>query len=296
MANRTQILIDTDLGDDVDDALAIIMALQSPELEIVGITTVFGDTQKRAEMVMDLFGKCQRKDVPVYVGHGEPLVEKLTEVREPIQYSIVEQVHTVNREMSAVDFILQSVKEYPDITIIAMGAMTNLAMAFYRDPEIMKAVKIVAMGGIFNQSVPEWNMQCDPEAARIVMNYAENLIMFGLEVTKHCTILEEKFQKIKERGSQQIAYFLKGVELFCQKTGFPVTLHDVALIAYLLNPEVAVLKKSDYTIELAGNLTRGGIVHKGNAYQLETEAEKEFYYVQSIDLELFEKIVIEKIS
>ena len=75
-----RILIDTDLGDDVDDAAALIMALNSPELEIVGITTVYLDTVKRAEMVLELCGKCGRSNIPVCAGFSRPLIERPNQI------------------------------------------------------------------------------------------------------------------------------------------------------------------------------------------------------------------------
>lgn len=80
-----KILIDTDLGDDTDDAAAVIMALNSPELEIVGITTVFKDTIKRAEMVIELCEQYGRADIPVYSGFGLPLIERPKYEEDPIQ-------------------------------------------------------------------------------------------------------------------------------------------------------------------------------------------------------------------
>jgi len=296
LEGKKKILIDTDLGDDVDDAAAIMMALHSAEFEIIGITTVFQNTEKRAEMVLDLCEKCGKKDIPVYAGHGKPLIERPAYEEEPIQYEILEKKQVVNRKISAVDFIIQSVKEIPGLTIVEMGAMTNLAMAFYKEPEIMEQVNIIAMGGIFNQSIPEWNMKCDPEAARIVMDHAKHLIMFGLEITKFCALPENMLDDLYKERKELIAYFLKGVEVFRDKTGYPVTLHDALLIAYLLNPDIVKLKKSDYTIELAGEMTRGGIVLKGNMYHLDMKTEKEFCFAESIDITAFQKMVMERIS
>lgn len=93
--------------------------------------------------------------------------------------------------MPAEDLILQCVRDNPDLVILAMGAMTNLAMAFLREPELMRHVKILAMGGAFFDAKPEWNIACDPEAARLVMEQSENLIMMGLDVTKYLRISPE---------------------------------------------------------------------------------------------------------
>jgi inosine-uridine nucleoside N-ribohydrolase len=292
---KQKILIDTDLGDDVDDAVAVMMAINSMELDIVGIVTVFQNTEKRAEMVMELCEKCGKKDIPVYAGYGQPLIERPVYEENPIQYDILENRYQIDKSISAVDFIIQSVRENPDITIVEMGAMTNLAIAFYKEPQIMRTAKIIAMGGIFTQSTPEWNMKCDPEAARIVFDYARHLVVFGLEVTKHCGI-SETIIKTQYRDNKKIDYFLKGVEIFRKKTGYTVTLHDALLVAYLINPDIVKLKKRDYTIELAGEMTRGGIVLKGNMYNMDTVSDKEFYFAESMNVEEFQRIVLERIS
>lgn len=293
---KRKIIINTDLGDDVDDAAAIIMALHSPELEVIGITTVFKDTVKRAEMVLELCEKCGRRDIPVFVGFGSPLIERPDCKEAPIQYELLEKKKLISTELTAVDFIIQSVCEIPDLIIVEMGPMTNLALACYQEPEVMKLAKIIAMGGMFTQSAPEWNMKCDPEAARIVMDHVKYLTMFGLEITKHCVLEEQILQKICEKENEILTYFLKGARIFQEKTHYPLTLHDVLLIAYLVTPQIVGLKKADYTVELSGDLTRGGIVFEGNMYHLNAIADKEFYFAESFKKEEFQKLLIERLS
>lgn len=288
-----KILIDTDLGDDVDDTAALIMALNSPELEIVGITTVYLDTVKRAELVLELCSKYNRKDISVCAGFSNPIIERPDPKTSPIQYEALEKDRKkqVITDCDGADFIIQKVKEHPDLTIIEMGCMTNLGIAFYREPELMKQVNILAMGGVFSGSVPEWNIQCDPEAARIVMDYAEHLKMFGLEVTKHCLIPNEFMEELCPKESERMQYYKKSIALFREKTGYVYTFHDVLLIAYLLDETVVELEQNDFTVELAGRYTRGAIVFKTNAYDLHTDIQKDFYYTKSIDVKKFRKYV-----
>lgn len=294
---KRKILIDTDLGDDVDDAAALIMALNSPELDIVGITTVFKDTVKRAEMVLELCEQYGRSDIPVCAGFGNPLIERPDCEEAPVQYEILKkgQEQNIYRQLDGADFIIQTVKEHPDLTIVEMGPMTNLGIAFYRNPELMKNVPVIAMGGVFSSSAPEWNMKCDPEAARIVMDYAEHLTMFGLEVTKYCKISDQDLETLCPPENDRMQYYRKGTRIFREKMGYVFTLHDVLLMVYLLDSSVVEVGKSDYTVELAGEQTRGAIVFKTNAYDIHTEVEKDFYYTESLDIEKFNKIVKERI-
>lgn len=292
-----KILIDTDLGDDIDDAAALIMALNSPELEIVGITTVFLNTVKRAELVLDLLDQYGKTDIPVCAGYGRPLIERPDSERDPIQYGILrkDRRDEIVRTCDGPDFIIQKVKEYPDLTIVEMGAMTNLALAFHREPELMKKVPIIAMGGVFDSSAPEWNIQCDPEAVRIVMDYAEHLVMFGLEVTKHCRVSEEFLDRLCPADSERMQLYRRGCRIFREKTGYAFTFHDVLLVAYLLDSSIAELKKSDYTVELLGENTRAAIVFRTNAYEIDAKSHRDFYYAEHIDIEKFRQMVKEKI-
>ncbi|MBF4691990.1 nucleoside hydrolase [Fusibacter ferrireducens] len=296
--NTKTILIDTDLGDDVDDAAAIIMALNSPELEIMGITTVYQNTYKRAEMVMDLCKQYGRTDIPIYAGYGTPLIERPVHEESPIQYEILNKgVHyNPKTDIDAVDFIIQSVRDNPELIIVAMGAMTNLGLAFHRAPEIMKNVQIIAMGGMFTSSAPEWNLLCDPEAARIVMDFSESLTMFGLDVTKYCLIQEELLDSLFSNKSERMMYYRNGIEIFKEKTGYPVTFHDVLLIAYLIDPSIVELKQSDFTIELSGTSTRGAIVFKVNAYEIHSKTDRNFRYATKMDEAKFRDLVIKRIS
>ena len=292
MSNK-KILIDTDLGDDIDDSAALIMALNAPELEIVGISTVYLDTVKRAEMVLELCSKYDRETIPVCAGFGCPIIERFNLNTPPIQYEILEKdrKNQIVSDCDGADFILQKVKEHPDLTIVEMGCMTNLAIAFYREPELMKKVPILAMGGTFSSSFPEWNIKCDPEAARIVMDFAEHLQMFGLDVTKYCQIPDTLMETLCAKDSERMQYYKKGIQLFRKKMGYAYTFHDVLLIAYLLDPTVAEMEQNDFSIELSGTHTRGSVIFKTNAYDLHTTVQKDFYFAKSMDVEKFRSIV-----
>lgn len=292
---KKKILIDTDLGDDVDDAAALIMALNSPELDIVGITTVYQDTAARAEMVLELCGMYGRQDIPVCPGFGLPLIQRPSMDAKPVQYAVLSQKRPVARECDGAEFILRAVREHPGLTIVAMGAMTNLALAFHRAPEEMREVPVIAMGGAFTNGLPEWNIQCDPEAARIVTDLAGHLSMFGLDVTKYCRIGDEMLQELCPPENERMQYFLRGVEIFREKLGYTVTLHDALLIAYLLDPSVVSLVQSDFTVELAGAHTRGGMVSRISPYMLEPACQKDFFYAESIDADKFRRIVRERL-
>ena len=289
-----KVIIDTDLGDDVDDAVAIALAVLSPEIEVAGITTVFKDTKARAEMVKDLLEFYQMGRIPVYTGQGLPVIER-PKMEKPIQYSILRNEYEPEQSLDAVDFMIKTATENDNVCIVAMGPLTNLGLAFLKAPEIMKRVEIIGMGGAFLNSYPEWNIICDPEAARIVTDFAENLTMLGLDVTKYTKLTAKEMEEVKNSIHPAIQYLYKGMEIFMDKTGFPITLHDALLIACLIDRETVTLKKGDYTVELKGELTRGTIVHKTNYYDEVCETEKDFYYAVDLDLQRFKNIVMERV-
>lgn len=291
---QKKVIIDTDLGDDVDDAVAIALAVLSPEIEVAGITTVFKDTKARTEMVKDLLEFYQMGNIPVYIGQGLPLIER-PKMEKPIQYSILRNEYIQEQSLDAVDFIIKTAAENENVCIVAMGPLTNLGLAFLKAPEIMKRVEIIGMGGAFLNSYPEWNIICDPEAARIVTDFAENLTMLGLDVTKYTKLTAKEMEEVKNSNQPAVQYLYKGMEIFMDKTGFPITLHDAVLIACLIDREIVTLKKGDYTVELKGELTRGTIVHKTNYYDAVCETEKDFYYAVDLDLQRFKNIVMERV-
>lgn len=234
-----------------------------------------------------------REDIPVCAGFGNPLIERPDLQTPPIQYDGLEKERKgqIVKDCTGADFIIQKVKEYPDLIIVEMGCMTNLGIAFYKEPELMKQVNIIAMGGVFSSSFPEWNIKCDPEAARIVMDYAEHLKMFGLDVTKHCLIPDELMEELCPKENERMQYYKKNIQFFRERTGFVYTFHDVLLMAYLLDETVSELEQSDFTVELSGYHTRGSIVVKTNAYDLHTDIQKDFYYAKSMDVEKFRELI-----
>ena len=155
----------------------------------------------------------------------------------------------------------------------------------------MREVRIIGMGGSFLNSSPEWNILCDPEAASIVMERSGRLIMMGLDVTKFLRMDEKRLKAWKDRKDKRMDYFLEGVRLFQEATGYPVTFHDVLLVAYLIDSRVVTLKKGHFAVELSGRLTRGTMVDMTNYYEINPEVETDFQFAQSVDLERFYRIV-----
>src|SRR5580658_3377077 len=142
--HREKIIIDTDIGDDVDDAFAVVLALRSPELEILGVTTTFGDTETRAKLVDRLLGEAGREDIPVAVGAPTSANNQFTQRRYAEGGHFARASHP-----QAVDFILQQIRRYPgQITLVAIGPLMNVGAVIDKEPETFRKLRrVVLMGG-----------------------------------------------------------------------------------------------------------------------------------------------------
>src|SRR5450755_1827591 len=144
-----KIIIDTDIGDDIDDAFAVALALQSPEMHILGLSTVSGDTTARAKILDELLGQSDHKDIPVTAGipanlpfTTTPYIGRQGRFGEKGRFA--KAVHP-----PAVDFILEQIHRFPDqITLVAIGPLTNIGLLIDKDPQAFRRLKrVVMMGG-----------------------------------------------------------------------------------------------------------------------------------------------------
>jgi inosine-uridine nucleoside N-ribohydrolase len=186
--SRTPVILDTDIGTDIDDAFALALVVNSPELELLGVTTVAGDTQARARLAAKLLweaGGAWRK-VPVYAGEpGKPQPMDQTRWANGFTSSALHM-------SGAVDFMKTEINRRPGkVTIITIGELTNVAALLKSDPSIAKMIKLIAMmgGSVARGYAPdskpeaEWNIKSNPEAAQTVFSSGVPLRMAPLDVT-----------------------------------------------------------------------------------------------------------------
>ncbi|WP_459587465.1 uridine-preferring nucleoside hydrolase UriH [Corynebacterium camporealensis] len=272
----TKIILDCDPGH--DDAVALLLALGNPRIDLLGITTVGGNNSlekvaRNARVVLEVAG---RTDVPVYAGCGRPLL------REP---EIADDVHgdtgmdvagvelpTPNAPLAdghAVDFLITTIMEAEPqtITLVPTGPLTNIALAVRKEPRIVERVKeVVLMGGGYHEgnwsAVAEFNIKIDPEAAHIVFEEPWPVTMVGLDLTHQALATDAVEASIKELGTP-VADFVVGLfgffrEAYRENQGFehpPV--HDPCTIAYLIDPSVVQTVKAPVHVELTGRHTTG---------------------------------------
>ena len=216
--NKRKIIIDCDPG--IDDSLAIMLALKSPEVEVLGITIVCGNSPVKMgfENAKKILAHMNRLDIPVYIGENKPLkrdyVNALdTHGADGLGESFLPRVLGYQQEIGAVDFLADVLKK-EKVSVIALGPMTNLAKLIQKDPEAFDQIEeLVSMGGSFKSHgncspVAEYNYWCDPDAAALVYDTlyknGKMIHMIGLDVTRKIvltpTILEYICRLDKETG------------------------------------------------------------------------------------------------
>ena len=263
-----KIIIDTDIGDDIDDAFAIALTTQFSQAELIGVTSVFRNAKARAQLVKKLLESTGRQ-VPVRAGEKLPYKEPFhrfakdtdtvpPESSTPCQWE--ESYGTYSVEEGAVEYLAECAEQYGgELCIATIGPMTNLARAIEKYPDKMKRCgKIVSMGGSFEKFMPEWNYLCDPEAADIVIRSGIPFYAVGLDVTLKCPLEEgllEKFRSSQKPVNQLLSLWLKRWFDFF---GFEKSvMHDPLALASIVS-DVCKFKKQYVKIELE---TERGAVH-----------------------------------
>jgi len=270
-----KIIIDTDPGQ--DDAVAILLALGSPEVDVLGITCVAGNvplalTQRNARIVCEL---AARTDIPVFAGASRPMVEPLvtaehvhgkTGLNGPTLWNPTMPL----RKEHAVDFIVKTLRTNRDgaVTLCALGPLTNIALALIKAPDIAEHIhEIVLMGGGSFEGgnitpAAEFNIYVDPHAAKVVFQSGIPLVVMPLDLTHKTLTTRERVACFEKMGSrvgtftaQMLGFFERFDMVKYGSEGAP--LHDPNVIAYLLKPEIYGGRNVNIEIETASNLTRG---------------------------------------
>lgn len=235
-----KVIFDTDIGDDIDDAVALkfVLAHDGKELDVLGVTTAYKDAFHRAKAAAAIVRECG-KTTPVFV--GEDGVEKEKDFRV-IQYFSSMKDERVETK-SAVDFILESARKYPhEITLLSLAPLCNLAAAYRKDPEGFALLKrIVMMGGCFSYPYAEWNIRCDLRSAKTVISCPVELWAVGYDITKDTCLEEGEIEKIANlKGGEILA---KMQEAYITQTGRVPTMHDPLTASALVSDFLRFEKK-----------------------------------------------------
>lgn len=280
------ILIDTDPG--IDDLMAILFALKSPELDVLALTTVFGNhyvevTTRNALRLLELAG---RDDIPVARGAYSPLVREYKEPPTIVHgqdgmgdAGLTEEPDSEAAHTRAAQFIVEAVMSRPgEITLVPIGPLTNIAMALKLEPRLVKATRrVVLMGGTAfadgNVSpVAEANIHNDPEAAALVFGAGWDVVMVGLDVTKQVMMDHAYIHRLaasKMPYAELVARVVPHYQTFhtlINKGASAIHTHDPSAIAYLIRPDLFRTIQRRVRVETCGYATGQVIVDRSGAF------------------------------
>jgi inosine-uridine nucleoside N-ribohydrolase len=268
---RTRVLIDTDPG--VDDAVAILLALSSPEIDVVAVVAVAGNvsldkTALNARRIVSLSG---RRDIPVAAGCASPLSEAVTEESVVHGHDGLGDLHWDEPDVAldprvGVDLTAELIREAP-LTIVAIGPLTNLAVLLQRHPEVVSGVEhLVIMGGAsFEGNVTpaaEFNIWADPEAARQVFAAEWRITLMPLDLT-HQAFLDDDdldyFRSLATEVGRRVAGMLEPYARFHERWhgSRDVFMHDAMAVYQVLDPTAITTQGVQLAVEVAGVHSRG---------------------------------------
>ncbi|KAG9456882.1 hypothetical protein H6P81_001390 [Aristolochia fimbriata] len=275
MGEKKKIIIDTDPG--IDDAMAIFLALQSPELDVIGLTTIYGNvyTTLATRNALHLLEVAGRTDIPVSEG-SHVTFTKGTKLR------VADFVHGTDGlgnqnfpppkskpiELSAPEFLVQQANQYPGaVTVVALGPLTNIALAIELDPEFPKKIQqIVILGGAFavNGNVnpaAEANIFGDPDAADMVFTSGADVLAIGLNVTHQVVLSAADREKLSQSKGKLAQYMCKILDIYysyhLDAYGTDgVYLHDPTCLVAALDPSLLTYVEGVVRVQTAG-ITRG---------------------------------------
>jgi inosine-uridine nucleoside N-ribohydrolase len=261
---REKIIIDSDIGDDIDDAFALGLALSSPEFEIIGVSASFGDTQTRAKMFDRMLGELGHGDIPVAMGMPANVnLNAFTQRRYAEGGQFARASHP-----GAVDFILEQGRKYPgEITLVAIGPLPNVGAMIDKDAAAFRKLKrVVIMGGNVRTLLdpygvappiaphPEWNIKNDIASAQKLFNAGVPLVVMPLDSTANLKMNEVARTALFAHGSM-LTNILAGLYYeWSAATRSPTPiLYDPMTVASMLDPALCPLTPMHLSVDEAGN-------------------------------------------
>jgi len=254
-----KVWFDTDIGGDIDDALALLLAMASNEIELLGVSTVFENTKARAQIVKKLLKLGGFTNVPVYAGIGKPY--NATKVYEddvildgyPKTYTKEVFGNEIVEDVDCIEQIAKCLRENDDVNIVATGALTNISELIIRYPEECKKIKcLYIMGGAIKLNLNEFNFTCDPEAASNVISSDIKKKLVTLDCTFKCELSDEQINKLKSCESELVKRVMDMHSLW----GYGMILHDPLTMGVLLDDFVK-FEKGNILVEVEGKYSAG---------------------------------------
>lgn len=278
-----KIIIDCDPGH--DDALALLWALSSNEIEVLAVTTVAGNQtlEKVTNNAVKVLTVAERYNIPVAAGCDKPLIKELVIGGEIVhgesglEGPILPKNGFEISKLSALELMIQTIEKTNEkLIILGLGPLTNIAHLLITGPDLKSKIEAISImgGGTVGNWTPaaEYNIFADPEAAYVVFNSGIKIIMSGLDVTQKAYVTKEENERLREQGNKCSIFAAELIDYFSkyhyEVEGFAgCTLHDPCAVAVLLHPEIFDSYSCNVNVELNGDLTRGMTVVDKIGYQ-----------------------------
>ena len=299
-----RVILDSDIGTDVDDILALAFLLGSPEIRLEGVTTVYGDVELRTRIVRKVLTLRDRLDVPVHSGIGAPLLG-----RDPVYWPGHEGAGILGAgddlpalsETHAVDFLIERVMTNPgEITLLAVGPLTNIAAAIVREPRFAGSLRqLTIMGGKIDTSKhasgpAEHNIGSDPEAAHIVFSSGAAIDLVPIDVSLRVLIRQHGVNVLRSAGTPYHLALAGQIERYPKfmERGGSTFLHDPLAALSLLKPDLLGWTPYHIDIELTGTHTRAMVVARAPDDRRPTTAR----VALDLDIASCEAFIIDRIA
>ena len=285
-------IIDTDIGDDIDDAFALDLALKL-DLDLVCVTTVFRNVRERAAIAKKML-RLYGKKLPVYAGYGATLDGRDENFRicqwtPDLEWE--EYAPDNSSPEEAVDAILSAARVYKkEFWLLALGPLTNVASAILKDREAMRGIGgIVMMGGDFVNHYAEWNIRCDVAAADAVFSSGVNIVAFGHEITSQTRLTPAQQRYVFSMKQDAYHAYLAELSRLWYKSkpdGWLMVMHDVLVIRYAADPAFCKTVSAPVEVERQGKYTSGMTVNLSKM-ELPVSAPHKVEYAAEVDIPAF---------
>lgn len=278
---KINVLLDTDIGSDIDDSECLAYLLSQSMCNLVGITTVSGEPTERAKLASAIV-KVAKKRVPIHPGAPAPMCSANLQPSAAQKAKLPNWPHTKKfEEFSAVEFMKEMIFKHPnDITLLAIGPLTNIGTLFASYPEVVPLIReLVIMGGDFlhDDAIAEWNIKCDPYAAKIVFDSGVKMRCAGLDVTRKVVMDNEEFKKKFTSEILKPVYDFSAMWFDHAKVTY---FHDPLVATLIFKPELCTMRRGKVQVVTSGE-------HFGRTFF--TEGFGNHYVAESVDADGFFK-------
>lgn len=255
-----KLILDTDIGSDIDDAVCLAYLLARPDCELLGITTVSGEPEQRAMMAS---AQCVAagRTVPIFAGVAAPLLVEPRQPKAPQSQMLDRWAHERNfPQGQAIEFLRSTIRANPgEVTLFAIGPLTNIALLLKSDPGVIGLLKeFVIMGGDFRMPPPpnwkgtlwEWNIYCDPHAAAIVFNSGVPMRAVGIEVTSQVVMPADEVRN-RFKPHALLHPVLDFAEVWFRDSHGSITFHDPLAAVTIFEPDVCGFVRGSSNVDLS---------------------------------------------